>query len=142
MPGRTFELEVATPERLLIREQVVEAEIPAREGMIGVLPDHAPLLSELGTGVLTYVENGERKSVVVSGGFLEIRNNRVRVLADRAEKAHEVDVARAQAALRRALDRLANVREEVDVVEALNALKRAEARLAAAGVPAHGRASI
>jgi F-type H+-transporting ATPase subunit epsilon len=129
----TFELEVATPERLLIREPVSDAQIPLSEGMIGVLPDHAPLLGTLGTGQLSYTQADGRNSMVVSGGFVEIRNNHVRVLADRAERADEIDVARAEAALKRASERLsAPAGAGVDVARAINAARRAEARLAAA----------
>jgi F-type H+-transporting ATPase subunit epsilon len=131
--AQTFELEVATPERLLVREQVTEAQIPTRDGMIGVLPDHAALLSALGTGPLTFVTSGAKRQMVLSGGFLEIRDNFVRVLADRAELSEEIDVSRAEASLKRAKERLAlPATAGVDVARALNSLKRAEARLAAA----------
>ena len=131
----TFELEIATPEKLVIREQVTEAQIPAEGGMIGVLPEHAPLISELGIGELTYTLDGSKKSLVVSNGWVEVLKNHVRVLADRAERANEIDVARAQAALKRAEDRLAKAGAgEIDIARALNAMKRAQARIAAAGV--------
>jgi F-type H+-transporting ATPase subunit epsilon len=103
----TFTLEVATPERLIIREEVNEAQIPASNGMIGILPDHAALLSELGIGELSYFQSGERNTMVVADGWVEVRDNHVRVLAGRAERADEIDVARAQAALKRAEERLA-----------------------------------
>ena len=83
----TFQLEVATPERLLLQEHVTEAQIPAENGMIGVLPEHAPLLSMLGTGPLTFTNADGRKMLFVSGGTLQILHNHVRVLADRAEAA-------------------------------------------------------
>jgi F-type H+-transporting ATPase subunit epsilon len=131
----TFELEIATPEKLVIREQVTEAQIPAEGGMIGVLPEHAPLISELGIGELTYTLDGSKKSLVVSNGWVEVLKNHVRVLADRAERASEIDVARAQASLKRAEDRLAKAAAgEIDIARALNAMKRAQARIAAAGV--------
>jgi F-type H+-transporting ATPase subunit epsilon len=134
--ANTFELEVATPERLIIRESVSEAQIPAKDGMIGVLPDHAALLSELGTGTLSYTQPGGRNMMVVSGGFLEIRDNHVRVLADRAETPDQIDVARAEAALKRAYDRLQlPATAGVDIARALNAMRRAEARIAAARAP-------
>ncbi|MBI1898230.1 MAG: ATP synthase F1 subunit epsilon [Acidobacteria bacterium] len=133
-------LEVATPERLLVRERVTEAQIPAADGYLGVLPEHAPLVAELGMGELTYTEvNGKRNSMVVLGGFLEIRNNHIRVLADRAERIDEIDVKRAETAVKRARQRLDLPGGQVDIARALNALKRAEARLAAAGVPLRGR---
>jgi F-type H+-transporting ATPase subunit epsilon len=127
----TFLLEIATPDRLLLHEQVTEAQIPAAEGYLGILPGHAPLLGELGTGelTLTYVADGRRRSMAISGGWVEVQPDHVRVLATRAEKADEIDASRAQAALKRAQDRLANPSPELDVARALNALKRAQARL-------------
>ena len=129
----TFQLEIATPERLLVQEQVTEAQIPGAEGMLGILPEHAPLLSELGTGELAYTTSAGRRSIVVSGGWLQVLQNHVRVLADRAELANEIDAARAEAALKRAQERLnQTAASNIDVARALNAAKRAEARLAAA----------
>jgi F-type H+-transporting ATPase subunit epsilon len=128
----TFDLEIATPERLMIHEQVSEAQIPAANGEIGVLPDHAPLISELGVGELSYTGPNGKHSLVVSDGWVEIRDNHVRVLADHAERGNEIDVQRAESALKRAQDRLANPGPEVDVARALNAMKRAQARIAAA----------
>ena len=132
MAADAFELEVATPERLLIRERVPEAPIPAANGMIGILPYHAPLLSELGTGEWTYSSGGSRHAMIVSDGWVEVRNNHVRVLANRAELASEIDVTRAQAALKRANERLAHPTADLDVARAINAMRRAQARLAAA----------
>jgi F-type H+-transporting ATPase subunit epsilon len=129
----TFELEVATPERLVVREQVTEAQIPAANGAIGVLPEHAPLISELGIGELSYMLGGTKHSLVVSKGWVEVIQNHVRVLADRAEKASEIDVARAQASLKRAEERLSKpAGGEMDINRALNAMKRAQARIAVA----------
>jgi F-type H+-transporting ATPase subunit epsilon len=129
----TFDLEIATPERLLVRQRVTEAQIPAAEGMIGILPEHAPLLSQLGTGPLTFVGGQGKMTVVISGGWVQVLNNHVRVLADRAELSSEVDTSRAEAALKRAQERLAlPASAGIDVARALNAMRRAEARLAAA----------
>lgn len=134
MAADSFQLEVATPERLLVQEPVKDAQIPAEGGMLGVLPEHAALLSLLGTGLMSYtLATGEKRSMVISGGYLQILNNHVRVLADRAEMANEIDVARAQKSLERAKERLAAPASAgVDVARALNAMKRAEARLTAA----------
>ncbi len=126
-------LEVATPERLLIREEVSEAQIPAREGEIGARPEHAPLIAELGTGVLSYVKDGQRKQLSVSGGLVEVLPDRVRVLADFAEHPDQIDVKRAEEALKRASERLLHPELGVDTARALNALHRAQARLKAAG---------
>jgi F-type H+-transporting ATPase subunit epsilon len=129
----TFELEIATPNRLLVREQVSAAQIPAANGYIGVLPAHAPLLSLLGTGELTYVIGGRESSVFISGGFVEVLEDHVRVLADRAEKAEEIDQNRAKESLKRAEELLKDPREQnVDIARALNAASRAQARLKAA----------
>jgi F-type H+-transporting ATPase subunit epsilon len=131
--AETFELEVATPDRLLVREQVSEAQIPLANGYIGVLPKHAPLLGELGTGDLTYVAGGRRRHMVVSGGWTEVLDEHVRVLADSAEDADDIDLARAEESRRRALDRLSHPKEDMDVARALNALKRAQARVETVG---------
>ncbi len=130
----TFQLEIATPDRLLVRERVTEAEIPAANGYVGILPQHSPLLAALGTGPLWFTTaGGGRKTLVVSGGFLEVQPHHVRVLADRAEQAEEIDLERARRALQRAEERLRNPAEKnIDIARALNAMHRAQARLEAA----------
>jgi F-type H+-transporting ATPase subunit epsilon len=129
----TLELEVATPERLLVHEHVTQAEIPAENGMLGILPEHAPLLSLLGTGQLSYTGGEGKRTIFISGGWVQVLSNHVRVLTDRAEMSGEIDVARAEAALKRAVERLAlPASAGIDVARALNAMRRAEARLAAA----------
>jgi F-type H+-transporting ATPase subunit epsilon len=130
--AETFELELATPERLMLREEVTELQIPARNGFIGVLPKHAPLLSELATGFVVYVAGGRRHYMALNGGFVEVLPDKVRVLADTAEKAEEIDVKRAEAAMRRAQDRLAHPSRGIDIARALSALERAQARIEAA----------
>src|SRR5882724_3577218 len=104
-----FEIEIATPQRLLAREKVIRAQIPAAEGYIGVLPDHAPLLSELGIGAMTYTTpDDHRFSLAVGGGFVEVYNNVVRILTDFAEKAQEIDVSQAEKDLKKAQDEIVN----------------------------------
>ena len=126
-------LEIATPERLLVKEDVTEVYIPAKNGMIGILPEHAPLLSELGVGELTFVQPAGRHTAFVAGGWVQVLNNEVRVLADSAENLVDIDTARAEASLKRAQERLAAPASAgVDVARAINAMRRAEARLAAA----------
>ena len=99
----TLLFQLVSPERLLVEEQVTEAQIPAREGYIGVLPGHAPLLSELmAGGVLSYQANGQKKVFAIYGGFVEVLPDRVRVLADAAEHKEEINLAAAQAALQAA----------------------------------------
>lgn len=133
MAAETFRLEVASPERMLVNEAVTEATIPGEQGYMGILPGHAPLLSELGIGELSYkLLSGQTHVLAVVGGYLEISGNHVRVLAHGAEKAAEIDVKRATEALRRATEKIVNPLPGVDIAEALNAAKRAQARLEAA----------
>ena len=131
--SNTFTLEVATPERLMLREHAVEAQVPCASGYIGVLPGHAPLLAELGIGDLKYTKaDGTKKDLVVLGGYVEVNENYVHVLAARAEEIADIDVARAEAALNRANERLLRPVGDVDMARALNSMKRAQARLEAA----------
>jgi F-type H+-transporting ATPase subunit epsilon len=125
-------LEVVTPERLLVREEVTAVQVLARNGYLGVLPGHAPLLAELGTGFLQYEAGGRRSYLAVHGGFLEILSDRVRVLADAAERAEEIDVQRAKTAMKRAEEQVFNPSLGVDPALALCAMARAQARLDAA----------
>ena len=129
----TFDLEIATPERLLAREKAIRAQIPARNGYIGVLPDHASLLSQLGIGALTYTTPGDHRfSIAICGGFLEIHNNVVRVLSDVAEKGHEIDITQAEKDLKRAQDGMVNPALGIDIASALIAARHAQARIDAA----------
>jgi len=129
----TFDIEIATPERLLSRERAIRAQIPAKEGYIGVLPDHAPLLSELGIGALTFTTpDDHRFSLAIRGGFLEIYNNVVRVLTDFAERGHEVDVTQAEKDLKHAQEAMVNPALGMDIAAALIAVRHAQARIDAA----------
>ena len=83
--AETFEIEIATPEKLVARQQAETAQIPGKDGYMGVLPGHAPLLSELGAGQLSITLGGRTDNYNITGGYVEIRDNHVRVLADRAE---------------------------------------------------------
>jgi F-type H+-transporting ATPase subunit epsilon len=130
--SETFRMEVATPERLLLAEDAQEAQIPAANGYLGILPGHAPLMAELGTGELSVKVHGRTLYIAVSGGWVEVLPDHVRVLATLAEASSDIDLERAQAALRRAEERLKHPEPGVDVARALNALKRARARLDAA----------
>jgi F-type H+-transporting ATPase subunit epsilon len=83
----TFQLVVATPEKLILDEQVTSAELPGKDGYMGILAGHAPLLSALGEGNLTYSSGGGQSVLKIGGGFVEVFDNKVSVLADRAERA-------------------------------------------------------
>lgn len=126
-------LEVAVPERLLIRESVTHVQIPAASGYMGVLPGHAPLMSKLGTGVLSFQTGSATRYMSLNGGVVEVLPDHVRVLADTAEWAEEVDVQRAELARRRANDLLQRHDMEIDVERAQRAIQRAQARLEANG---------
>jgi len=129
----TFEIEIATPERLLSSEKAVRAQIPAKDGYIGVLPDHAALLSELGIGALTYTTpEDHRYSIAIGGGFLEILNNVVRVLTDVAERGQEIDVSQAEKDLKHAQDAMVSSALGIDIASALTAALHAQARIDAA----------
>ena len=125
----TLSLEVATPERELVREQVSDVQVPGKEGYMGILPGHAPLLGLLGIGTLTYVSDGRKRYLSIHGGFVEVLEDHVRVLADVAERAEEIDVQRARAALQRAQEEGLNPALGVDPGAALLAMARAQARL-------------
>ena len=127
-----LELEVATPERELVRAQVSEVEIPGKDGYLGVLPGHAPLLGLLGNGTLSYVAGGSKHYIAIHQGFLEVLDDHVRVLANIAEERSEIDVERARRALQRWQEQSINPALGVDPAEALNAIQRAQARLGTA----------
>ncbi len=132
LPTR-LQFELATPERLLVRDWAVAVSVPGREGYLGILPGHAPLLSELKPGELTYTQDGSTHYLAVGGGFVEVLPDRVTVLADTAERAEEIDLPRAQQARRRAEDELKKSADAtVDGEPAQAALARAMARLAVA----------
>jgi F-type H+-transporting ATPase subunit epsilon len=127
-------LEIATPTRLAVAETVDEIVIPGSQGYFGVLPGHAAFLTTLGVGELMYRIGRDEHYLAVAGGFAEVRNDKVIVLADTAERPEEIDRARAERAKERAERRLAGrVEEEVDHNRALAALARAQARLITAG---------
>lgn len=129
----TFELEIATPDRLLTREKAVRAQIPCKDGYIGVLPDHAPLLSEMGIGVLSYVTaDDHRFSMAIKHGFVEVLDNHVRVLADDAERGNEIDTTQAEKDLRNAQQEMVNPAVGMDIASALIAWRHAQARIDAA----------
>jgi F-type H+-transporting ATPase subunit epsilon len=83
--ANTFQIEIATPEKLILNEQAESAQIPGKDGYMGILPGHAALLSELGAGKLSVTASGKTQDFNISGGYVEIRDNHVRVLADKAE---------------------------------------------------------
>lgn len=126
-------LEVITPEKLALREQVDEVVVPGLGGELGILPDHTPLISQLKTGILSYRQGGEKKQMHVSGGFVEVTPDRVSVLSDVAERPEEIDVERAERAKERAERRLASRGDDIDFRRAELKLQRAMIRIQLAG---------
>jgi F-type H+-transporting ATPase subunit epsilon len=125
-----LQLDVITPERRLLSEQVDAATVPGLGGELGILPGHTPLISQLKTGVLSYTRGGETRRLLVSGGFLEVNEDRVSVLADFAEFPEEVDAARARLELSEAERQLAAFTgTPEELAEVSNQLDRAGARL-------------
>jgi len=96
--SRTFELEIVTPGRLLVPSRAKEVEILGKNGYLGILPGHAPLITELGIGEISYRENGQSQSLAVAWGFAEVLPDGVTILAETAERAGEIDVRRAKEA--------------------------------------------
>ncbi len=125
----TFEFEIVTPEKLVVRDVAEEMQIPAKNGYIGVLPGHAPLITELAVGEITYRNAGTTGVLSVAWGFAEVLPTKVTILAESAEKPEEIDVPRAQEAKKRAEERLQGGQSDIDYSRALNALHRAETRL-------------
>lgn len=126
-----IELVVVTPQRQLLRESVVEVQLPGAEGCLGILPGHAPLMTELGIGELSYrtANTSHTGFLAVIRGFAEVLPERVTVLAEIAERAEEIDLERAKAALERAQERLAHPDENIDWDRAAIALQRALIRI-------------
>jgi F-type H+-transporting ATPase subunit epsilon len=125
-----LEVEVVTGERAVLSETDADMVIvPGADGVLGILPSHAPLITTLTAGELRIKKGTTEQSIVVFGGFAEITPDKVVILADTAERAEEIDVARAEAARKRAEDAVANVKDSVELAAAEAALRRAVVRL-------------
>jgi len=126
----SIELEIVAPERQVVQQSVVAVSVPGENGYLGILPGHAPLLSVLKSGELSFTQDGRTYYVAVNWGFVEVLPDRVVILAQTAERADEIDLSRAQRAKRRAEDRLRKVGDpEIDMKRAEVALERALTRL-------------
>jgi len=125
----TTRLEIVTAERVVFSEEVDTVIAPGIEGQLGVLPYHAPLMTTLMPGELLVRKGGEEFSLAITGGFVEVRPDRIIVLADAAERVEEIDVARAEEARRRAEERIKAPTTEVDLLRAEAALRRSLMRL-------------
>jgi len=125
-------LEIVTPEGLLLRDEVDEVIAPGGEGYFGVRPGHTPMMASLGMGELSYRKGGEWRRLTCFSGWCEVRPDRVNVLADMGERAEDIDVGRAETAMKRAQERLKVIKDETGYETAHQAYIRAVTRLAVA----------
>ena len=125
-----FKLSVVSPERVLYEQEVQGIVVPGSEGYLGVLSNHAPLISSLAPGKITITESDEKQRIAaVSGGFIEVSDNVATILAETVEFVEEIDLDRARTAYQRAKERMGLKKSAIDMQRALAALRRAENRL-------------
>ena len=131
----TFQFEIVTPERQVVKDVAEEMEIPGKDGYLGILPGHAPLITELGVGEITYRNANVTHRFAVAWGFAEVLPGKVTILAETAERPGEIDVARARKAKAQAEQVLKSGDATIDYPRTLDALARAENRIEIAGKP-------
>jgi F-type H+-transporting ATPase subunit epsilon len=125
-----FQLEIVTPEKKVVETKVAEeVQIPGKNGYLGIMPGHAPLITELAVGAIVFRENSTEQRLAVAWGFAEVLPDKVTILAETAERRSEIDMDRARKAKERAAQRLTSGDPSIDVERALDALQRAETRL-------------
>lgn len=129
----SLHLDIVTPDHLVLDKEVDYVGAPGLEGEFGILPGHVPFISALSVGGLFYKADGKTRYVFIAGGFAEVSNNRVTILAESAEEAEFIDVARAEHARKRAEERLAQKTEDINAGRALASLTRANIRLSLHG---------
>ncbi|MGH9555987.1 MAG: F0F1 ATP synthase subunit epsilon [Terriglobales bacterium] len=129
----TFHLEIVTPDKLVVADSAEELQLPGKRGYLGILPGHAPLITELDVGELSYRREGRTVHLALAWGFAEILPDKVTILAETAERAEDIDAARAQRAKERAEERLKKLEPGTDFPRASSALQRALTRLQVAG---------
>ena len=125
----TFTLTIVTAESQVFSEEVDSLVAPGIDGQLGILPSHAPLMTQLQPGEMTVRSGGNENVLAVTGGFMEVLNNKVTILADTAEMDEEIDLDRAEAALERARERVENRPADIDLTRALQAFQRAQVRV-------------
>ena len=136
-----FRLEIVTAERIVLSDEVDQINVPGAAGRMGILARHEPLLTSLIPGELDIIKNGERTPFAISGGFMEVLPDHVTILADTAERADEIDEARAEAARRRAEELMRERRSDQEAMLAESQLRRAMVRLSVARLKRGGRRS-
>ena len=132
--AETFELEIVTPEKLVVKAVAEEAQIPGKNGYLGILPGHAPLITELAVGQITYTMSGTTRHICVAWGFAEVLPTKVTILAETAERPEEIDVARAQRAKERAERELTSGAIDLNYADIQAAIARADSRLGVANL--------
>jgi len=137
----TFQLTIVTPDRQLVHEDVDHVQLPGKNGELGILPGHAPLLTELQSGEISFGQGSNVQYIAVSWGFAEVLPNKVTVLADSAERPEDIDVKRAQEAKARAEEALKQAAPDLDFDATLAALRRAEVRIEVAQRAGHTAAA-
>jgi F-type H+-transporting ATPase subunit epsilon len=125
----TLHLQIITPDKALVKEDTDQVQIPGKGGYLGILPGHAPLITELAIGEISYSVRGTMQYIAVSWGFAEVLPDKVTILADTAERAEDIDVKRAQEAKTRAEEALRQASPDLDYAATNHALRRAEVRL-------------
>lgn len=133
----TFKLEIVTPEKKLVDTAATEAQIPGKNGYLGILPGHAPLITELAVGEISFRAGADEQRLAVAWGFAEVLPDRVTILAETAERPSEINVERARQAKTKAEEHLASSNTPVDVEHSLNAIRKAETRLEVAEGKSH-----
>ena len=125
----TIRLDIVTAERLIYSEEINILVAPGIDGELGILPRHAPLLTALKPGEIRIVKDGEESYMAVSGGFMEVLGNKITILADTAERVEEIDIQRAEEALKRAEERVVSRTSDMDLERALASIRRSQVRL-------------
>lgn len=133
MADKTIKLEVVTPERIVYSDEAESIVVPGSEGYLGIMANHAPIITSLKIGVVQIIKDNKETKMALSGGFLEVNNNKATILADTAEIDEEIDVQRAKDAKERAQQRINEKKADTDLKRAEIALHRAMARLQATG---------
>jgi F-type H+-transporting ATPase subunit epsilon len=128
----SFQLEIVTPDKMVVRDNAESVQIPGLDGYLGILPGHAPLITELGAGEIAYRADGQSHRFCVAWGFAEVLQDRVTVLAETVEPVAEIDVPRAQRALAHAEESLKSAQTEDDFANVTAKMRVAQARIEAA----------
>ena len=136
-----IQLDVVTPEELVYSEQIDKLEGPAIDGLIGIWPKHAPLVTAMQIGVVRVVKDGEESQIAISEGFMEVQPDRINLVVRTAEMPEEIDVERAEAAKERAKERIESEKDSIDFVRAEAAYERSIARLKVAQHKGHSLGS-